>query len=185
MHHRSLWIHSPHLLIHEALASYVLSLGFGVQDGAEGAAAAVFDLTSFQTPFPPAPPIPCLAIVRTPDPHVADEIGELGYRSVLGPDEGPDRFSRALRELLEQERAVAGPADPAPADPPCQEPPQLTARETQVLGLLMLGLPNKRIASRLGITERTTKFHVSSLMKKYQTRGRLSLLVKSRMLEGS
>jgi DNA-binding NarL/FixJ family response regulator len=42
----------------------------------------------------------------------------------------------------------------------------LTPREIEVLGLLALGLQNKEIASRLFITERTVKFHVSSLMHK-------------------
>jgi DNA-binding NarL/FixJ family response regulator len=44
--------------------------------------------------------------------------------------------------------------------------PVLTARETEVLRLLATGLPNKQIARSLGITERTVKFHVSSLLHK-------------------
>ena len=46
------------------------------------------------------------------------------------------------------------------------EPDPLTPRELEVLGLLALGLQNKEISSRLFITERTVKFHVSSLMHK-------------------
>jgi DNA-binding NarL/FixJ family response regulator len=47
-----------------------------------------------------------------------------------------------------------------------EETESLTPREIEVLGLLALGLQNKEIASRLFITERTVKFHVSSLMHK-------------------
>lgn len=47
-----------------------------------------------------------------------------------------------------------------------EETEPLTSREIEVLGLLALGLQNKEIASRLFITERTVKFHVSSLMHK-------------------
>jgi DNA-binding NarL/FixJ family response regulator len=36
----------------------------------------------------------------------------------------------------------------------------------EVLDLLSKGLPNREIASRLYITERTVKFHVSSLLHK-------------------
>jgi DNA-binding NarL/FixJ family response regulator len=46
------------------------------------------------------------------------------------------------------------------------EPEPLTPRELEVLGLLALGLTNREIAGRLFITERTVKFHVSSLMHK-------------------
>jgi DNA-binding NarL/FixJ family response regulator len=36
----------------------------------------------------------------------------------------------------------------------------------QVLELLAEGLPNKRIAERLGISDQTVKFHVSSISGK-------------------
>jgi len=42
----------------------------------------------------------------------------------------------------------------------------LTAREVQVLELLAEGLPNKTIAARLGISDQTVKFHVSSISGK-------------------
>jgi DNA-binding NarL/FixJ family response regulator len=42
----------------------------------------------------------------------------------------------------------------------------LTERETEVLELLALGLPNKTIAQRLHISEHTAKFHVGSIMAK-------------------
>jgi DNA-binding NarL/FixJ family response regulator len=42
----------------------------------------------------------------------------------------------------------------------------LTQREVQVLELLAEGLPNKAIAARLGISDQTVKFHVSSISGK-------------------
>lgn len=42
----------------------------------------------------------------------------------------------------------------------------LTTREREVLSLLTAGLPNKRIASRLSISENTVKFHLSALYSK-------------------
>jgi DNA-binding NarL/FixJ family response regulator len=47
-----------------------------------------------------------------------------------------------------------------------QAAPPLTRRETEVLGLLAQGKTNKEIAHLLVVSERTAKFHVSSLMKK-------------------
>jgi len=42
----------------------------------------------------------------------------------------------------------------------------LTEREIEVLSLLAQGMPNKEIAAHLTISERTAKFHVSSIMGK-------------------
>ena len=42
----------------------------------------------------------------------------------------------------------------------------LTERELEVLNLLAQGMPNKEIAAHLVISERTAKFHVSSIMGK-------------------
>ncbi len=42
----------------------------------------------------------------------------------------------------------------------------LTPRERQVLELLAEGLANKAIAARLGISDQTAKFHVSSICGK-------------------
>ena len=54
-----------------------------------------------------------------------------------------------------------------PADAPVEELSEsLTARESQVLGLLGGGLSNKMIARELHISEHTVKFHISSLYSK-------------------
>jgi DNA-binding NarL/FixJ family response regulator len=42
----------------------------------------------------------------------------------------------------------------------------LTTREIEVLRLLAEGLPNKAIATRLGISDQTVKFHVASVYSK-------------------
>lgn len=48
----------------------------------------------------------------------------------------------------------------------------LTPREIEVLGMLALGLGNKIIAKRLGISEHTVKFHISSIFQKLNASSR-------------
>lgn len=48
----------------------------------------------------------------------------------------------------------------------------LTPREIEVLGMLALGLGNKTIAKRLGISEHTVKFHISSIFTKLNASSR-------------
>ncbi|MGE5277767.1 MAG: LuxR C-terminal-related transcriptional regulator, partial [Acidobacteriota bacterium] len=61
--------------------------------------------------------------------------------------------------------------------PPAASAADLTSRERQVLDGLMENLSNKEIASRLGISERGVKFHVSNLLSKYRVRRRSDLVL--------
>lgn len=49
---------------------------------------------------------------------------------------------------------------------------QLTRRETEVLELLAAGLPNRQIAQRLGISDKTVRNHVSAILGKLQANDR-------------
>ena len=49
---------------------------------------------------------------------------------------------------------------------------RLSRRELEILGLLGDGLSNRGISRRLGISERTVKFHVSSLLSKLGAKNR-------------
>jgi DNA-binding NarL/FixJ family response regulator len=53
----------------------------------------------------------------------------------------------------------------------------LTARETEVLRLMALGLPNKRIASRLTIALGTVKAHIQAILAKLEARSRTEAAV--------
>ena len=52
----------------------------------------------------------------------------------------------------------------------------LTRREEEVFGGVMRSLANKEIAASLNVSERTVKFHVSSLLTKFRVRGRMELV---------
>jgi DNA-binding NarL/FixJ family response regulator len=73
-----------------------------------------------------------------------------GIRAAAGG--GSPLDPRAARALLDAASA------PDPLD-------GLSARERDVLGLLLEGLPNKLIARRLGISEKTVKTHLTSVFR--------------------
>jgi DNA-binding NarL/FixJ family response regulator len=96
--------------------------------------------------------------------HAALEAGAVGY---LLKDAEPDDIIRALRDAAAggvplSPRAAAAllpqnrPASNATLD-------ALTPRERDVLGLVATGLPNKAIARRLAISEKTVKAHLTRI----------------------
>ncbi len=54
---------------------------------------------------------------------------------------------------------------------------EVSRREHEVLDLLLDNLANKEIASKLFVTERTIKFHVSNLLAKFHVQRRADLIV--------
>jgi len=109
-------------------------------------------------------------VVMADDPGLSGiaEALRSGIRAVLS------RHATASQIVAAIEAAAAGfvvlqPSDldgllvsPQPAS--LAEP--LTPREIEVLGMLAEGQSNKSIAHRLGISEHTVKFHVTSIMGK-------------------
>lgn len=53
---------------------------------------------------------------------------------------------------------------------------KVTRREEEVLRGILRGHANKEIAGDLNLSERTVKFHVSSLLSKFRVRGRMELV---------
>ena len=81
---------------------------------------------------------------------------------VSSPDDIPDEESHDA-VVVARAASQRDDADDAGADG-LIEP--LTAREREVLELVSEGLPNKAIASRLGVSDHTVKFHLSSIFGK-------------------
>ena len=56
-------------------------------------------------------------------------------------------------------------------------PANLSQREREVLNALLENLANKETGDKLHISERTVKFHVSSLLEKFSVRRRTDLIL--------
>ena len=58
--------------------------------------------------------------------------------------------------------------------------PQLTDRESEVLGLLAQGLDNAVVARRLGVSAKTVRNHVSNIITKLQVSDRTGAILRAR-----
>lgn len=124
---------------------------------------------------------PVVAVVA--DEADAREALAAGARGALSRTTDGDRLAAALRAaalglvVLEEGFAAEALRD-APAVPRELAEP-LTPRELEVLSLLAQGLPNKRIASRLGISDHTAKFHVNAILGKLGVQSRSEAIVQA------
>ncbi len=128
--------------------------------------------------------IPLLALLA--DVADAAQIFAAGARALLPREVDVETLVTALRAVTsglvvvapEMATALASPARvPSPDDNLLVEP--LTPRETEVLGLIAEGLPNKTIARRLDISEHTVKFHVNALLGKLGAQSRTEAVVRA------
>jgi len=116
------------------------------------------------------------AVVLVTDQPASESLAtafRAGVRAVLPSDVSPDQLVAALQAasagLLAVRRSDMQAAFPAtvPASQSFDELAEpLTRREHEVLQMLAAGLGNKEIASRLGISDHTVKFHVASILGK-------------------
>jgi two-component system, NarL family, response regulator YdfI len=96
-----------------------------------------------------------------------------GIRAALPGDISPDQLVAALQAaasglfVLHPSHANEGlPPSSAPTRALDELAESLTRRELEVLQMLAAGLSNKEIATRLGISDHTVKFHVASILGK-------------------
>ena len=137
--------------------------------------------------------IPSLLLVS--DLGQANEALAAGARGVISRNSTPRQIHAALRAIAEGLRVIDGEArfdaDARPSPGFRQPSPDgrgesllepLTAREHEVLQLLSAGRTNKEIASRLGITEHTIKFHVNAILGKLGAETRTEAVVHAARL---
>jgi DNA-binding NarL/FixJ family response regulator len=171
----TLWVHSPNLIMSDALASYVAGFGYHVQLEPEPPPdLALWNLSVMRPPFPLPPPLPTLALLGDVSDEDIVELLRLGYRGYCRPGDPPENLASALKAVLRggvwaDSRLIAEALAP-------RHLPQLTPKEAQVMSLIRLGLSNKLIARRLDIAENTVKTHVSSILDKYGAKSRRDLM---------
>ncbi|MCK7425392.1 response regulator transcription factor [Enterobacter bugandensis] len=99
-----------------------------------------------------------------------------GHGFVL-KSEPPEMFSRAVCALLDNLTWFPERNDfPVESNNEKLSKFNLTPRQIDVLNMIMRGLPNKRIAAQLSISEPTVKEHISNILKKIGVNSRVEAI---------
>jgi DNA-binding NarL/FixJ family response regulator len=97
-----------------------------------------------------------------------------GVRAILSRESDPDDVISAIYASYDGLVLLSTPTAESlaalygdqPLEVEAELSEEITSRETDVLRMLAQGLVNKDIAARLGISEHTVKFHISSILDK-------------------
>jgi len=126
--------------------------------------------------------IPSVVLTEIADPAAIAAGLRSGVRSILSTDASGAEIIAAIVSAMAGLITVQPAtlellvADPRPAPAELEEP--LSPREVEVLAILAEGLSNKIIAHRMGISEHTVKFHVTSIMGKLQAGSRTEAVMQ-------
>ena len=90
----------------------------------------------------------------------------------------PEAFAQAVAALLNGHLWFPSlDAEPSTVDrEPAPSLQGLTPRQGEILSRLLRGMPNKRIAADLGITEATVKEHVTAVLARLGVRSRIEAI---------
>jgi DNA-binding NarL/FixJ family response regulator len=114
----------------------------------------------------------------------AREVLGAGARGLVLRSAPAARIAAALCAVAEGLWALDGAIGAGLLRPLSLEEPseRLTPREREFLALLAEGLSNRNIAERLGISERTAKFHAGSVLAKLGAENRAEAIVRAARL---
>jgi DNA-binding NarL/FixJ family response regulator len=124
-----------------------------------------------------------LVLTTFDDDEYVSQAMRLGARGYLLKDTHSDDLATAIRAVHKGytqmgpgllEKAIA-PPPPSTPQQPTRLPPELaglTAREREVLALIVSGASNREIAEALYISERTVKNHITSILSQLHLRDR-------------
>ena len=132
------------------------------------------------------PTLPVVVVSGSTEPACIARLLAAGVRGFLPKSLDGAQMTKAIELVLAGGRYL--PPDLLACLPP-SEPPRregatprvsVTPRQQDILELLLQGLPNKLIATRLDISEATVKMHVTAVLRHYDVRSRAGLLAKLR-----
>jgi two-component system, NarL family, response regulator LiaR len=134
------------------------------------------------------PGVRVIALTSFPEERLIQDVLEAGAISYLLKNVSADELARAIRAAREGRSTLAPEATQAliaRVTQPKAPGHDLSAREREVLALMVQGLRNPDIAQRLVVGRSTVKFHVSSILGKLGAQSRteaVALAIQHRLV---
>jgi DNA-binding NarL/FixJ family response regulator len=131
-----------------------------------------------------------VALIGDAESAYPNDLLRQGVRGILSPDEPHEHLLDAVQAasggaIYVSPNFAAAVVDrvagPTAARPQSLE--KLTPRELEVLDHVVLGRSNQEIAVKLTVSEKTVKFHVSSILRKFALRSRAQLIANFANIE--
>ena len=123
--------------------------------------------------------VPIVLLIDEPGPTWTAQALRSGVKAILPRESDMEDVFAAIQAahaglvLLDPEITLSMAAKIRPAfEPDVEIADELTPREIEVLRMLAEGLGNREMAVRLGISDHTVKFHISSILDKLNASSR-------------
>jgi len=130
------------------------------------------------------PALPIAIVSGVNDARTIRTLLDSGARGFIPKLAGSEQLMDGLRRIMRGDIYVPDslfmPASQSMASHEKESP--LTSRQEEILTLLAEGMPNKQIASTLGVTEGTIKQHLKELFKRLGARNRTQAVKEARHL---
>lgn len=139
------------------------------------------------------PDIPILIFSASDDVDTIIQCFEHGVHGFVSKNSPMKVFVNAIRVVLEggiyippaaaQRLGFSLSESTDSQSDPANERPQFTSKQQEVFEQLLLGMPNKVIAKRLGMAEGTVKTHLHKIYQILQVNSRAKAILKSQQLQ--
>jgi len=129
------------------------------------------------------PNLPIVIVSGVNDPRTIRALLDGGARGYIPKLASSEQLMEGLRRVLRGEVYLPDALfipDPETTVSNGAESGPLTSRQLQILPLLAEGMPNKRIAEALGVTEGTVKQHLKDLFRRLNARNRTQAVKEAR-----
>jgi DNA-binding NarL/FixJ family response regulator len=129
------------------------------------------------------PNLPIVIVSGVNDPRTIRALLDGGARGYIPKLASSEQLMEGLRRVLRGEVYLPDALfipDPETSANSSAESGPLTSRQLQILPLLAEGMPNKRIAEALGVTEGTVKQHLKDLFRRLNARNRTQAVKEAR-----